>query len=134
MGKQRPKKRQYKLINFKVFYDTDADILDWWEGIEAGERSDAIRDLIRERLGLAPKRKPKLLDLPELLEVRRDTLWIRDALNEMPAYLERVMQHIAATQASAGQARASPPVQQHEPALSDADAERRTRRMRRATW
>lgn len=134
MTKRRHKKRTYKMINFKVYFDTDADILDWWEGIEAGERSDAIRDLIRERLGLAPKRKPKLLDLPELLEVRRDTLWIRDALNEMPAYLERVMQHIAATQASAGHARASPPAQHHEPALSDADAERRTRRMRRATW
>lgn len=134
MTKHRHKKRTYKMINFKVYFDTDADILDWWEGIEAGERSDAIRDLIRERLGLASKRKPKLLDLPELLEVRRDTLWIRDALNEMPAYLERVMQHIAATQVSAGHARASPPVQHHEPALSDADAERRTRRMRRATW
>ena len=134
MPHAKRRKRAYRMITFKVFYDTDEDILDWWESIEAGERSDAIRDLIRERLGLAPKRKPKLLDLPELLEVRRDTLWIRDALNEMPAYLERVMQHIAATQASAGQARASPPVQQHEPALSDADAERRTRRMRRATW
>ena len=135
MPKRRPKKRNYRTITFKVYYDTDEDILDWWEGIEAGERSDAIRDLIRERLGQQPQRRAgKISDLPELMEVRRDTLWIRDALNEMPAYLERVMQHIAATQASAGHARASPPVQHHEPALSDADAERRTRRMRRATW
>ena len=91
MPKRRPKKRNYRTITFKVYYDTDEDILDWWEGIEAGERSDAIRDLIRERLGQQPQRRAgKISDLPELMEVRRDTLWIRDALNEMPAYLERV--------------------------------------------
>ena len=139
MAKNRPKKRSYRMINFKVYYDTDQDLLDWWEGIEAGERSDAVRDLIREQLGAA-RRKPSkapIIDLQELLEVRRDTLWIRDALNEMPAYLERVIQHVAGStvmtmqSAVVGQppARASP-----EPALTDVDAERRAKRMRKATW
>ena len=138
MPKRRPKKRNYKLINFKVYYDTDEDILDWWEGIEAGERSDAIRDLIREQLGQPPQRGAgKIIDLPELLEVRRDTLWIRDALNDMPAYLERVIQHVAATaQVSVGHpARASPEVvAKDEPALTDAETQRRTRKMKGATW
>ena len=142
MPKRKPKKRTCRTITFKVFYDTDQDILDWWEGIEAGERSDAVRDLIREQLG-SVRRKPSkapIIDLPELLEVRRDTLWIRDALNDMPAYLERVIQHVAANTviqpAVVGQhpPRASPPVQNNEPALTDDDAERRTKRMRKATW
>ena len=142
MAKQRTKKRNYRMINFKVYYDTDQDILDWWEGIEAGERSDAVRDLIREQLGVV-RRKPSkapIIDLPELLEVRRDTLWIRDALNDMPAYLERVIQHVAANTVVqpmvVGQhpPRASPPAQNNEPALTDDDAERRTKRMRKATW
>jgi hypothetical protein len=140
MATRRPRKRNYKMINFKVYYDTDQDILDWWEGIEAGDRSDAMRDLIREQLeGI--RRRPKLptIDLPELLEVRRDTLWIRDALNDMPAYLERVIQHVAAQiqPISTGEAlpRASPQVMaKDESALTDADAERRTKRMRKATW
>lgn len=95
---KKKSKRGFKLIAFKAYYDTDQDILDWWEGIEEGERSDSMRDLIREQLG-SVRRKPSkapIIDLPELLEVRRDTLWIRDALNDMPAYLERVIQHVAA--------------------------------------
>jgi len=138
MPKRRPKKRNYRTITFKVYYDTDEDILDWWEGIEAGERSDAIRDLIREQLGQQPQRGTgKIIDLPELMEVRRDTLWIKDALNDMPAYLERVIQHVATTaQVSVGHpARASPEVvAKDEPALTDAETQRRTRRMKGATW
>jgi len=137
MPKRKPKKRSYRTITFKVFYDTDPDILDWWEGIEVGERSDAIRDLIREQLGQQPQRPTKIIDLPELMEVRRDTLWIKDALNDMPAYLERVIQHVAETaQVSVGHpARASPEVvAKDEPALTDAETQRRTRRMKGATW
>jgi hypothetical protein len=139
MPKRKPKKRTYRTITFKVFYDTDEDILDWWEGIEVGERSDAIRDVIREQIGLQPHRKAKGIDLPELLEVRRDTLWIRDTLNDMPAYLERVIQHVAANAqpiiVSQEQPRASPvQAQTLEPALTDAESQRRTRRMKRATW
>lgn len=139
---KKKSKRGFKLIAFKAYYDTDQDILDWWEGIEEGERSDSMRDLIREQLG-SVRRKPgkaPIIDLPELLEVRRDTLWIRDALNDMPAYLERVIQHVAANTVVqpvvVGQhpSRASPPVQNNEPALTDDDAARRTKRMRKATW
>jgi len=139
---KKKSKRGFKLIAFKAYYDTDQDILDWWEGIEEGERSDAMRDLIREQLG-SVRRKPSkapIIDLPELLEVRRDTLWIRDALNDMPAYLERVIQHVAANTVvqpvAVGQhpPRASPLVQRDEPSLTDDDAERRTKRMRKATW
>lgn len=140
MPKRRPKKRNYRTITFKVYFDTDQDILDWWEGIEEGERSDSIRDLIREQLGQQPHRRTrKIIDLPELLEVRRDTLWIRDALNDMPAYLERVIQHVATNAqtvvAGQHQPRASPgAATSHDPALTDAEHQRRARRMKGATW
>ncbi len=139
---KKKSKRGFKLIAFKAYYDTDQDILDWWEGIEEGERSDSMRDLIREQLGSVRRRpsKASIIDLPELMEVRRDTLWIRDALNDMPAYLERVIQHVAANTVIqpmvVGQhpPRASPAPTRDEPALTDDDAERRTKRMRKATW
>lgn len=138
MAKRRPKKRNYRMIAFKVYFDTDQDILDWWEGIEAGERSDSIRDVIREYIGVQPKRKVKTIDLPELFEVRQDTIWIRDALNDMPAYLERVIQHVVANVqpiAVGQQARASPTESHNnEPSLTDAESQRRTRKMRKATW
>ena len=143
MPKQKPKRRQHKVIAFKAYYDDDTDILDWWESIEDGERSEAIRDVIRGHLGLPSKSRRTrttagtIIDLPELMEMRRDTLWIKDALNDMPAYLERVIQHVAATaQVSVGHpARASPEVvAKDEPALTDAETQRRTRKMKGATW
>lgn len=140
MPKKKKSKRAFKLIAFKAYYDTDQDILDWWESIEEGERSDAMRDLIREQLGIRRKSKAPIIDLPELLEVRRDTLWIRDALNDMPAYLERIIQHVAANGVVQSMAvgqhppRASPPAVMDEPALTNDDAQRRTKRMRKATW
>ncbi len=140
MAKRKAKRRQHKIIAFKAYFDDDADILDWWESIEEGERSEALRDVIRGYLGVQVKRrKTPIIELPELMEVRRDTLWIRDALNDMPAYLERVIQHVAAnTQPiAAGQnpPRASPQVVvKDDPALTDAESQRRTRRMKRATW
>ena len=139
MPKRKPKKRNYRMIAFKVYFDSDQDILDWWEGIEAGERSDAIRDLIHEHVGITPKRQTKRIELPELTEVRRDTLWIRDALNDMPTYLERVIEQLLAhaQTMTVGQnpPRASPQVVvQNDPALTDAESQRRTRKMRKATW
>jgi hypothetical protein len=139
MPRRRPKKRNYRTITFKVYFDTDEDILDWWEGIEAGERSDSIRDVIREHLGQHPQPyRNKVIDLPELVEVRRDTIWIRDALNDMPAYLERVIQHVVANVqpiAVGQQSRASPiESTKNEPSLTDAESQRRTRKMRKATW
>ena len=138
MPKRRPKKRNYRMIAFKVYYDTDEDILDWWEGIEAGERSDSIRDVIREYIGVQPKRKVKTIDLPELVEVRQDTIWIRDALNDMPAYLERVIQHVVANvqPIAVGQQSRASPTESHnnDPSLTDAESQRRTRKMRKATW
>ncbi|MEQ8677108.1 MAG: hypothetical protein RLP44_29690 [Aggregatilineales bacterium] len=140
MTKKKKSKRAFKLIAFKAYYDTDQDILDWWEGIEEGERSDAMRDLIRDQLGVVRRKsKVPIIDLPELMEVRRDTLWIKDALNDMPAYLERVIEHVIthAQSVSVGQhpPRASPPVLvDNDPALTDAESERRTWKMRKATW
>lgn len=141
MGKRRKQQRRYRMITFKAFEDSDADILGWWESIQEGDRSEALRDLIRGQLGVV-RHKPKapMIDLPELLEVRRDTLWIRDVLNDMPAYLERVIQHVASNATVApmavGQhpARASPAPTRDEPALTDDDAARRTQRMRKNTW
>jgi len=140
MAKHKTSKRRYRMITFKVFEDADSDILDWWEGIDEGERSDALRDLIRGYLGKQPRRS-KLLTIPELLEVRQDTLWIRDALNEMPSYLERLVQHVAAN--GAAQIAMPPTVRSPtngdvlppaEPALSDNDSDRRARRMKRSQW
>jgi hypothetical protein len=139
MPRQKAKHREYKIIAFKAYYDTDQGILDWWESIEDGERSEELRDVIRDFIGLQPPRKSKLIHLPELTEVRRDTLWIKDTLNDMPAYLERIMHDVTRNWqpmiVSQTQAPASPEeVNSNDPALTDSESQRRTRRMKNATW
>ena len=51
MRKHKAKQRQHKLIGFKAYIDTGADLLAWWEGIRPRDRSETLRGLIRMALG-----------------------------------------------------------------------------------
>ncbi len=44
---RKPPKREHRLIAFKAFLDTDREIVNWWEGMEDGARSDVIRALLQ---------------------------------------------------------------------------------------
>lgn len=100
MSRKRPPKREHKLIAFKAFFDTDRDILEWWEGMPDGERSAVMRDLLRVYLqGLplveAARRQTVPVDGSTVLQVLNDTAWIRGALNDMPAYLEGLLGRVS---------------------------------------
>ena len=142
MARHKPRKRPYRTITFKVFYDTDEDILDWWEGIESGDRSETLRDLIRDRIdGRNGHRRssrksipePEVVPMMELARVRDDTTWIREALHDMPAYLEHVIQTVAAMSpalVTAGGVISLRP----EPALSTQIKDEREANMRKKKW
>jgi hypothetical protein len=142
MVKRKKQKRQHKTLSFKAFEDTDQDILDWWEEIEEGQRSDAIRELIREHLtGRSGRERPRrrsdpdldVLPVTELARVRDDTTWIREALHDMPSYLERVIQTVAAMQPAAAIEGGVIPLQTG-PGLSTQDKTKREANMRKRTW
>ncbi len=139
MAKRKKHKRQFKVITFKVFYDTDEDILDWWEGIETGERSEMLRDLIRDRAtgnhhsNQMSVPEPDVVPMMELARVRDDTTWIREALHDMPAYLEQVIQTVAAMQPAVATA-AGVISLQPESALSAQIKTERETNMRKKTW
>ena len=99
MSHKRPPKREHKLIAFKAFFDTDRDILDWWEGMQDGERSAVIRELLRgyvKGLPLYEAHRPKVaVDGNVVLQVLDDTAWIRGVLNEMPSYLEELLGRVS---------------------------------------
>lgn len=133
-------RRKYKLIAFKAYYDEDEDILEWWEGIPDGERSEVIRDVVRQYLDLPTKRRKKLI-IPELSDVRRDTVWIRDALNELPEYMDRLIKGVAEAVGNRpivvqSGARASPQDNQdnENDDLTQDETENRSKRMKNATW
>ncbi|MBI5961616.1 MAG: hypothetical protein HY866_22945 [Chloroflexi bacterium] len=129
MGRGKPK-RPYRLIGFKAYFEGDQAIIDWWESMDEGSRSDAIRDLIHQGIGLKPRQR-KTNTLPDLLELQQDTRWIRQALGEMPEYLERLIGHAVLQPAALPDVRA--PVSD-EPALDDAESQRRARKLKRAGW
>ncbi|MEO1643995.1 MAG: hypothetical protein AAFR67_02330 [Chloroflexota bacterium] len=150
---RQKKKRQHKLIGFKAYFDTDADILDWWEGIADGERSHVIRDVIRAYLGLpavqrkaiaTPATQSNIIQMPELVAVHENTEWIRNALNDMPDYIERVIYHVAAMQPTgtdphqqmkqSTRAAPAPEEEEEENVLNDEEKKRRDKRMGNATW
>jgi hypothetical protein len=129
MARHKTKKREYKLIGFKAYTDTDADLLAWWEGIVPGQRSDALRDLLRAALGyhhLVAKPDTNLTHLYE------DIAWMRDALNELPGYVEQVIQHVATNAIIAQPENRS--ATDRGVQMSDDTARRREERMKRKQW
>ena len=136
MSQKRPPKREHKLIAFKAFFDTDRDILEWWEGMQDGERSEVIRDLLRgyvKGLSLYEARRPKVaVDGNVVLQVLDDTAWTRGALNDMPAYLEGLLGRMTmnAIPIPAVQAAPAPP----DDGLSNDALARRKAKMGKAAW
>jgi hypothetical protein len=136
VAKQKPK-RAYRMIGFKAYFDIDQEIIDWWESMDEGVRSDAIRDLIHDalvnRLQYMPEPITTANSLPDLDDLKRDTRWIRDALHDMPAYLEQLLTHAISIQVptTLPDTRAPTP---DAPALDDAESQRRARKLKRVSW
>ncbi len=132
------RRRQSKTIGFKAFYDDDADILEWWERMPEGERSQVLRDLIRAALmGQADKPRANghttAVKGQELAQVCEDTTWIRNALSDLPSYLERLMSQVVVTRPVL---QVEPPddVQDEGPRLEQDAIERRKTKMRQNVW
>jgi hypothetical protein len=128
--RRKQPKRQYKIIGFKAYTDTDADLLEWWESIDAGDRSEALRELMRIGLGYQPVR-PRPED--SLVFIHDELAWMRTALSDLPGYVERVIQHVSANGVVLPEARA-PTAAHNGHAINDQDALRREQRIKKAKW
>ncbi len=129
---KRKQKRPYRLIGFKAYFDGDQAIIDWWESLDEGSRSDAIRDLIHAALGLKPQIRKTTVP-PDLAELQQDTRRIRQTLDEMPMVLERLVVQAASIQPVAVLPNAREPASD-APILDDAESQRRARKLKRASW
>jgi hypothetical protein len=131
MATRKPK-RPYRLIGFKAYFDGDQAIIDWWESMDEGSRSDAIRDLIHAALGLRPQNRKATIS-PDLAELQQDTRRIRQTLDEMPMVLERLVVQAASIQPVAILPTSRAPASD-APILDDAESQRRARKLKRASW
>lgn len=131
MARRKRAKRQHRLIGFKAYTDTDADLLAWWESIPTGERSETLRELLRLALGYAVQRPHPTRD-SDLTAVQEELAWLRQALADLPGYVQQAIQTAAETGVlrtdvlsdGAG----------NEVGMSDADAVRREGRMKKTRW
>lgn len=128
----------------KMTFVDDSDLIDWWRSIPLGSRNATLKDIIREHMAregghYRPRQTPVAavsapgLDLDQLAQVREDAAWIRDALHDMPAYLEQLFAQVASIRPTdvLPNARAPTP---DSPALDDAESQRRARKLKRVSW
>jgi hypothetical protein len=130
------RRRRSKTIGFKAFHDADQDILTWWEEMPEGERSQVLRDLIRAAMagqGISSPSNGHNANSFQLTQVCEDTAWIRNALSDLPAYLDRLVGQVAATR-QVPQAVVSEEPQDDGPRLEQDAIERRKTKMRQNVW
>jgi hypothetical protein len=87
----RPAKVGKMSIGFRAHPVRDADLVEWWTALTTGERSTALRQVMR--IGLAQNTPPTVT----ITDISADTAWIRNALTDLPSYLERLITQVATT-------------------------------------
>ncbi|MBL8161307.1 MAG: hypothetical protein JNJ61_04920 [Anaerolineae bacterium] len=127
----------------KMTYSEDSDLIAWWNSLPRGSRNAVMKDMMRGYIEhnrgsyrpIIPRNIPQPFDPGRFTQVCDDAAWIRTALMDLPGYVERVIQHVAAQGGVQPNSR-SPTghsVLQTED-VSDEDAMRRESRMKKAKW
>jgi len=109
--------------------------LQWWQAMPPGERSIALRKLIRGALHPegATANGNGNGHTRELGQVAADTAWLKAALSELPAYLERMFSRVSVTQNAAQNPPAEAP-DDGQPRLDPEALGRRRANMKRSSW
>jgi hypothetical protein len=125
------RRRTSRTIGFKAFEDTDADILQWWEAIPAGERSVKLRKVIRA--AMISDGTSHNGHAPEMVQVAEDTAWLRSAMMELPTYLEGLFSRMPVAQVVV-QSVSSEGLPAEQPRLDQTAVDRRRANMKRSSW
>src|SRR5260221_7837887 len=98
-GTGRQTMRRKTSIGFKASAETDQDIIAWWEALPTGDKSRALRDLIRAGITNSGANHNGNGHAPQMVQVAEDTAWLRSAVMELPTYLEGLFNRMPVTQA-----------------------------------
>lgn len=127
------RRRTSRNIGFKAFEDTDADILQWWESMPAGERSAALRKVIRAAITSEGANHTGNGATPEMVQVAEDTAWLRSAMMELPNYLEGLFSRMPVAQVVT-QSVSDEGQPAEQPRLDQVAVDRRRANMKRSSW
>src|SRR5258708_37472270 len=95
----------------------------------SGERSAALRDLIRAEITNGGANHNGNGHAPEMVQVAADTAWLRSAFMELPTYLEGLFNRMPMAHAE-GQ----PVNAEAQPKLDQVAVDRRRANMKRSSW
>jgi len=131
--------RSTKVIAFKASPEADRDILMWWEGLPEGQRSEALRLVIRAFLSghiqVKPSQPKREIDPVTTQQIADDTAWIRASLMDLPGYLERLVERVSTARPAAMTGDESPvPVEAETPRLEDEAVQRRRDKITKNRW
>jgi len=136
-------KQKRATATVKMTYSEDADLIAWWNSIPRGSRNAVMKDMMRDYIEhnrggyrpIMPRNVPQPFDPGRFTQMCDDAAWIRTALMDLPGYVERVIQHVAANGGVHSNSR-SPTGQSVLQAedVSSEDAMRRENRMKKAKW
>ncbi len=136
-------KQKRATATVKMTYSEDSDLIAWWNSIPRGSRNAVMKDMMRDYIEhnrggyrpIMPRNIPQPFDPGRFTQVCDDAAWIRTALMDLPGYVERVIQHVAAVGGVQPNSRlpTGNGVLQVEDVSSE-DAMRRENRMKKAKW
>lgn len=136
-------KQKRATATVKMTYSEDADLIAWWNSIPRGSRNAVMKDMMRDYIEhnrggyrpIMPRNVPQPFDPGRFTQVCDDAAWIRTALMDLPGYVERVIQHVAAVggvQSNSRSPNGNTVLQSED--VSSEDAMRRESRMKKAKW
>ncbi len=124
----------------KMTFTEDTDLIGWWNSIPRGSRNAVMKDMMRDYMErnrggfrpVIPRNLPQPFDPQRFTQVCDDAAWIRSALNDLPGYMERVIQHVAAMQPVGG----AVGTYAREPTkgFDDEEVTKREAKVRKAQW
>lgn len=120
-------RQQRVTATVKMTYNDDADLIAWWNSIPRGQRNAVMKQAMRAFITgdyqiIVPTPVVPAFDVSRLSD---DIAWMRDALSELPGYVERVLQTSVVVHHN--------PVPAHHEADEQA-VRRREERMRKKQW
>lgn len=114
-------------IGFKACEDEDADLISWWETMPKGVRSSMLRTLIRAAMQV--ELEVNQTQHTDLAQLNEDTAWLKQALIDLPGYLEAVIGRVAVTKAASAPNHAAT-----ESTVDSGVLDLRRQRLGKATW
>lgn len=100
----------------------DDDLINAIKGITEGQRNQALKDALRVGLGIDKGNAGQV----NVSELAADLQWVRQALTDMPGWLDRKLSRLSVVPGS--------PKADDGPRLSAEDQERLKQKMKKAAW